>query len=123
MELFDYKEFIAHRKATAEKQAREYFYNKKERDNFCFNQLLMTNPELAARLHSRVEGAIYGCHFPVHVPFAILFDELRADAEIIQSSPHRPDQCRCRHECSRCQRLSRHDEKAEGEVLYPFSLR
>ena len=54
-----------------------------ERENFCFNQLLMTNSELAARLHSRVEGGIYGCHFPVHVPFAILFDELRADAEVI----------------------------------------
>jgi len=54
-----------------------------ERDNFCFNQLLMTNPELAARLHSRVEGGIYGRHFPVHVPFAILLDELRADAEVI----------------------------------------
>ena len=44
-----------------------------ERDNFCFNQLLNTNPELD----------IYGWRFPVHVPFAILFDELRADAEII----------------------------------------
>ena len=54
-----------------------------ERDNFCFNQLLKTNPELAARLNSRVEGEIYGWRFPVHVPFAILFDELRADAEII----------------------------------------
>ena len=54
-----------------------------ERDNFCFNQLLTTNPELAARLNSRVEGEIYGWRFPVHVPFAILFDELRADAEII----------------------------------------
>ena len=54
-----------------------------ERDNFCFNQLLKTNPELAAKLNSRVEGEIYGWRFPVHVPFAILFDELRADAEII----------------------------------------
>lgn len=54
-----------------------------ERENFCFNQLLNTNPELAVRLNSRVEGEIYGFHFPVHVPFAILFDELRADAEII----------------------------------------
>lgn len=54
-----------------------------ERDNFCFNQLLNTNPELAIRLNSRVEGTIYGWRFPVHVPFAILFDELRADAEVI----------------------------------------
>ena len=54
-----------------------------ERDNFCFNQLLKINPELAARLSNRVEGEIYGWRFPVHVPFAILFDELRADAEII----------------------------------------
>ena len=44
-----------------------------ERENFCFNQLLHTNPELAA----------YGWRFPIHVPFVILFDELRADAEII----------------------------------------
>jgi len=34
-------------------------------------------------LNSRAEGDIYGWRFPVHVPFAILFDELRADAEII----------------------------------------
>ena len=54
-----------------------------ERENFCFNQLLNTNPELAARLSNRVEGEIYGWRFPVHVPFVILFDELRADAEII----------------------------------------
>ena len=54
-----------------------------ERENFCFNQLLKTNPKLAARLNSRVEGEIYGWGFPVHVPFTILFDELRADAEII----------------------------------------
>ena len=54
-----------------------------ERENFCFNQLLNTNPELAARLNNRAEGDIYGWRFPVHVPFAILFDELRADAEII----------------------------------------
>ena len=40
-------------------------------------------PELAVKLNSRVEGEIYGWRFPVHVPFAILFDELRADAEII----------------------------------------
>lgn len=31
MELINYKEFIAQRKAKAESQAREYFYNKKER--------------------------------------------------------------------------------------------
>lgn len=49
----------------------------------CFNQLLQTNPELAVKLNSRAEGDIYGWRFPVHVPFAILFDELRADAEII----------------------------------------
>ena len=54
-----------------------------ERENFCFNQLLKINPELAARLSNRVEGEIYGWRFPAHVPFAILFDELRADAEII----------------------------------------
>ena len=54
-----------------------------ERENFCFNQLLHTNPELAAKLNSRAEGDIYGWRFPIHVPFAILFDELRADAEII----------------------------------------
>ena len=54
-----------------------------ERENFCFNQLLHTNPELAAKLNSRAEGDIYGWRFPIHVPFVILFDELRADAEII----------------------------------------
>lgn len=54
-----------------------------DRENFCFNQLLKTNPELADRLNSRVEGEIYGWRFPVHVPFAILFDEVRADAEAI----------------------------------------
>lgn len=54
-----------------------------ERDNFCFNQLLMMNPELAVKLNSRVEGEIYGRRFPVHVPFVILFDELRADTEVI----------------------------------------
>ena len=54
-----------------------------ERENFCFNQLLHTNPELAAKLNSRAEGDIYGWRFPIHVPFAILFDELRADAEIV----------------------------------------
>ena len=31
MELINYKEFIAQRKAKAESQARDYFYNKKER--------------------------------------------------------------------------------------------
>jgi hypothetical protein len=31
MELFDYKKFVAERKAKAESQARDYFYNKKER--------------------------------------------------------------------------------------------
>ena len=31
MELFDYKKFVAERKAKAESQAREYFYNQKER--------------------------------------------------------------------------------------------
>ena len=54
-----------------------------DRENFCFNQLLKLNPELADRLNSRVEGEIYGWRFPVHVPFAILFDEVRADAEAI----------------------------------------
>jgi len=31
MEPFDYKSFIAQRKAKAENQAREYFYHQKER--------------------------------------------------------------------------------------------
>ena len=34
MKQFDYKESIAQRKATAEKQAREYFANRKERNSF-----------------------------------------------------------------------------------------
>ena len=34
----DYKEFIAQRKATAENQAREYFYNKKERKPYYWGE-------------------------------------------------------------------------------------
>lgn len=54
-----------------------------ERDNFCFNYLLNKDAELALRLNKGVEGEIYGYHFPVHVPFTILFDEIRSDAEVI----------------------------------------
>ena len=54
-----------------------------ERDNFCFNYLLNKDAELALRLNKGVEGEIYGYHFPVHVPFTILFDEIRSDAEAI----------------------------------------
>lgn len=31
MEIFDYKKFLAERKTKAETQAREYFYNQKQR--------------------------------------------------------------------------------------------
>ena len=31
MEIYDYKKFVAQRKKNAENQARDYFYNKKER--------------------------------------------------------------------------------------------
>ena len=54
-----------------------------DRDNFCFNQLLKTHPKLAIRLNSAVEGCIYGWCYPVHVPFAIIFEEVQADAEAI----------------------------------------
>ena len=54
-----------------------------ERENFCFNYLLNTNTELALKLNRGVEGEIYGYQFPVHTPFTILFDEIRADAEAI----------------------------------------
>lgn len=54
-----------------------------DRENLCFNHLLNTNTELALRLNKGVEGEIYGFQFPVHVPFTILFDEIREDAEAI----------------------------------------
>ena len=38
---------------------------------------------IALRLNKGVEGEIYGFQFPVHVPFTILFDEIREDAEAI----------------------------------------
>lgn len=57
-----------------------------ERENFNFNQLLKKNQEFAVKLNKAVEGCIYGWRFPVHVPFAILFDEVRADAEYIDGS-------------------------------------
>lgn len=52
-------------------------------ENLCFNHLLNTNTELALRLNKGVEGEIYGFQFPVHVPFTILLDEIREDAEAI----------------------------------------
>lgn len=54
-----------------------------DRENFNFNQLLKSNPELAIKLNNAVEGRVYGWCFPLHLPFTILFDEVRADAEII----------------------------------------
>ena len=54
-----------------------------ERDNFCFNRLLQINPDLAIRVNNAVQGCVYGWQFRTHVPFAILFDEVRQDAEII----------------------------------------
>jgi hypothetical protein len=48
--------------------------------------LLDTNPELAIKLNHQVEGSIYGWCYPEHVPFTILFDEVRADAEAIDGS-------------------------------------
>jgi len=51
--------------------------------SFTFNQLLKMNPELALKLNDSAEGYIYGWRFPEHVPFTILFDEVRADAEAI----------------------------------------
>ena len=53
------------------------------RNEFTFNQLLKINPELALKLNDAVEGCIYGWCFPEHVPFTILFDEVRADTELI----------------------------------------
>ena len=53
------------------------------RNDFTFNQLLKMNPKLALKLNDAVEGCIYGWRFPEHVPFTILFDEVRADAEFI----------------------------------------
>ena len=38
MEPFDYKEFIAQRKAKAENQAREYFYHQKERKPYYWTE-------------------------------------------------------------------------------------
>lgn len=54
-----------------------------DRENFNFNQLLKSNSELAIKLNNAVEGRVYGWYFPTHLPFTILFDEVRADAEII----------------------------------------
>jgi len=48
-----------------------------------FNKLLNTHPKLAIRLNSAVEGCIYGWCYPLHVPFAIIFEEVQADAEAI----------------------------------------
>ena len=56
------------------------------RKGFTFNNLLNTNPELANTLNNGVEGRIYGWCYPEQVPFAILFDEVRADAEAIDGS-------------------------------------
>ena len=53
------------------------------RTGFTFNQLLRSNPELATKLSNGVEGEIYGWRYPEHVPFTVLFDEIRADAEAI----------------------------------------
>ena len=53
------------------------------RKGFTFNDLLDTNPELAIKLNHQVEGSIYGWCYPEHVPFTILFDEVRVDAEAI----------------------------------------
>lgn len=52
-------------------------------NEFTFNQLLKMNPQLAHKLNDSVEGCIYGWRFPEHVPFTVLFDEVRADAELI----------------------------------------
>ena len=54
-----------------------------DRQNFCFNKLLKINPELATKLSKKVEDNMYDCSLSVHSPFIILFDEVRADAEII----------------------------------------
>ena len=50
---------------------------------FTFNQLLKMNPQLAQKLNKAVEDSIYGWRFPKHVPFTILFDEIREDAAAI----------------------------------------
>ena len=52
-------------------------------NEFTFNQLLKMNPQLAHKLNNSVEGSIYGWRFPEHVSFTVLFDEVRADAELI----------------------------------------
>jgi hypothetical protein len=54
-----------------------------DRKNFCFNKLLKTNPELATKLCKKVEDGMFSCSHFVHFPYTILFDEVRADAEII----------------------------------------
>ena len=50
-----------------------------ERKDFCFNDLLNKNPELATKLNKRVGGEFYCWGHP----YTILFDEVRADAEAI----------------------------------------
>ena len=52
-------------------------------NEFTFNQLLKMRPQLAHKLNNSVEGCIYGWRFPEHVPFTILFDEVREDAAAI----------------------------------------
>ena len=41
MEIYDYKKFVAERKAKAESQARDYFYNKKERKPYYWGEVLV----------------------------------------------------------------------------------
>ena len=53
------------------------------RDCFCFNQLLNTNPELAVKVSNAVEGGVFGFETYKLAPFMILFDEVRQDAEVI----------------------------------------
>ncbi len=54
-----------------------------DRKGFTFNQLLIKNPELGIKLSKEIEGCIYGWCYSERVPFTILFDEVRADAEAI----------------------------------------
>lgn len=51
----------------------------KNREGLTFNRVLRENPELGLRLNNQVEGGYYACMRP----FTLLFDEIRADAEII----------------------------------------
>ena len=53
------------------------------REGFNFNKLLSKNINLAAKLNEEVQCRVPGWCCPSSASFVILFDEVRADAEII----------------------------------------